>query len=50
LFVFDPDRQAILLAAGDKTGRWSGWYQETIPLAERRYADWLAEPQQEGGR
>jgi hypothetical protein len=50
LLVFDPDRQAILLVAGDKAGRWSRWYQEAIPLAERRYADWLAGRRQEGGR
>ena len=48
LFVFDPDRQAILLVAGDKAGRWSRWYQEAIPLAERRYADWRAARPQKG--
>jgi hypothetical protein len=42
LFVFDPDREAIVLVAGDKAGRWSRWYQEAIPLAERRYADYRA--------
>jgi hypothetical protein len=25
LFVFDPDREAIFLVAGDKAGRWSQW-------------------------
>jgi hypothetical protein len=29
---------AIILVAGDKAGRWSGWYAEAIPLAEERYA------------
>ena len=38
LFVFDPDREAIVLVAGDKAGRWSAWYAEAIPLAEERYA------------
>jgi hypothetical protein len=38
LFVFDAAREAIILVAGDKTGRWSGWYAEAIPLAEERYA------------
>jgi hypothetical protein len=38
LFVFDPDREAIVLVAGHKTGRWGGWYAEAIPLAEQRYA------------
>lgn len=43
LFVFDPDRQAIILVAGDKAGRWSRWYDSAIPLAEQRYADYRAE-------
>ncbi|GAA1896916.1 type II toxin-antitoxin system RelE/ParE family toxin [Streptomyces sodiiphilus] len=37
LFVFDPDRAAIVLVAGDKAGRWSQWYAENVPVAERRY-------------
>lgn len=37
LFVFDADREAIVLVAGDKAGRWSAWYAEAIPLAEERY-------------
>ena len=36
--MFDAAREAIILVAGDKTGRWSGWYAEAIPLAEERYA------------
>jgi hypothetical protein len=42
LFVFDPMRQAIVLVAGDKAGQWKSWYRVSIPLAERRYATWLA--------
>ncbi len=42
LFCFDPERQAVLLVAGDKSGDWRGWYQRTIPLAEDRYGRWLA--------
>jgi len=42
LFVFDPALQAVLLVAGDKTGNWTKWYRDAIPLAERRYARWLA--------
>lgn len=38
LFVFDAAREAIILVAGDKAGRWSGWYAEAISLAEERYA------------
>ncbi len=42
LFVFDPERQAVLLVAGDKAGHWRNWYKTSIALAERRYARWLA--------
>lgn len=41
LFVFDSDRQAILLVAGDKAGRWKQWYIDNIPVAEARYQRWL---------
>ncbi|MFK3735668.1 type II toxin-antitoxin system RelE/ParE family toxin [Streptomyces sp. NPDC088090] len=37
LYVFDPKRQAIILAAGNKAGQWKTWYDETIPIAEERY-------------
>jgi hypothetical protein len=50
LFVFDPDRAAIFLVAGDKAGQWSRWYEESIPLAEARYADYRAEMDKEAGR
>jgi hypothetical protein len=43
LFVFDAAREAIILVAGDKAGRWSGWYAEAIPLAEERYAAYQRE-------
>ena len=36
LFCFDPERQAVLLVAGDKQGKWSGWYKAAISLAEER--------------
>lgn len=42
LFVFDPERNAVLLVAGDKSGDWTGWYHDNIPVAERRYNAWLA--------
>jgi hypothetical protein len=47
LFVFDPVRDAIVLVAGDKEGRWSAWYAEAIPLAEERYAAYQQELRQE---
>ncbi|MCK9898000.1 type II toxin-antitoxin system RelE/ParE family toxin [Frankia sp. AgB32] len=43
LFVFDPERRAVLLVAGDKAGQWSTWYGRAIPLAEARYALYLKE-------
>ena len=48
LFVFDPDRQAIFLVAGDKAGRWSRWYEEAIPLAEARYDEYRTEQKEQG--
>lgn len=39
LFVFDPDRRALLLVAGDKAGNWTRWYKTAIKLAEKRYAE-----------
>lgn len=36
LFAFDPQRQAILLVAGDKSGQWRQWYKRAIPLADDR--------------
>lgn len=47
LFVFDPDRQAIVLVAGDKSGRWNAWYAESIPLAEERYTAYRREADEE---
>ena len=41
LFIFDPRRQAILLLGGDKAGNWISWYDKNIPIAERRYTNWL---------
>lgn len=41
LFVFDPERRAVLLVAGDKSGKWKKWYADNIPLAEHRFQEWL---------
>ncbi|MFI7276758.1 type II toxin-antitoxin system RelE/ParE family toxin [Streptomyces sp. NPDC049879] len=41
LFVFDPDRQAVILVGGDKAGNWSGWYRKAVPRAEEAYAQHL---------
>ncbi len=41
LFAFDPEREAIVLVAGDKAGRWSPWYGDAIPLADNRFDEHL---------
>lgn len=43
LFVFDPERRAVLLVAGDKAGDWRKWYDRNIPVADGRYDQWLRE-------
>jgi hypothetical protein len=48
LFAFDPERQAVLLVAGDKAGNWTRWYDDNIPLAERRFEAWLSGDYSEG--
>lgn len=51
LFVFDPDRQAVILVDGNKAGNWSGWYRLAVPQAEQVYAEHLKRIDgAEGGR
>ncbi|MGL4609543.1 MAG: type II toxin-antitoxin system RelE/ParE family toxin [Trueperaceae bacterium] len=40
LFAFDPEREALLLVGGDKTGD-KRWYDKMIPLAEKIFANHL---------
>ncbi len=40
LFAFDPQRQAVILLGGNKTGD-QRWYQKNIPIAEKRLAEHL---------
>ncbi|WP_082100252.1 type II toxin-antitoxin system RelE/ParE family toxin [Demequina maris] len=47
LFAFDPDRSAIVLTIGDKRGRWTDWYSQNIPIAERRFEQWVDARRQE---
>lgn len=47
LFVFDPWRSAVLLVAGDKSGRWTRWYREAVPQAEQLYDTYLKEREKE---
>jgi hypothetical protein len=42
LFVFDPQRQAVLLVGGNKGGD-KRWYEKNIPIAERRFTEYLEE-------
>ena len=44
LFIFDPQRRAVLLVAGGKAGSWTRWYRDAIKLAEDRCARFLATP------
>ena len=44
LYIFDPQRNAVLLLGGDKSGD-KRWYEKNIPLAERIYEDYLKEKQ-----
>ncbi|MDX6329981.1 MAG: hypothetical protein QOI83_2364 [Streptomycetaceae bacterium] len=37
LFAFDPQRQALILVAGDKNGSWNTWYDRNIPIADDRF-------------
>jgi hypothetical protein len=43
LFAFDPRRVAILLIGGDKRGRWTEFYAEMVPLADKLYGEHLRE-------
>ncbi|RKN28146.1 type II toxin-antitoxin system RelE/ParE family toxin [Micromonospora musae] len=43
LFAFDPQREAILLVAGDKSGNWKGWYEKGILAADQKFAEHLRE-------
>ena len=48
LFIFDPDRRALVLVGGDKTGDWKGWYKRNIPRADRLYDEHLRAIGKEG--
>src|SRR5450755_5021006 len=46
LHAFDPNRAAILLIGGDKTGN-DCWYETFVPIADRLYDVYLAELKRE---
>jgi hypothetical protein len=39
LYAFHEGR-AVLLAGGDKTGNWKGWYKRNVKRADRRLDDY----------
>jgi hypothetical protein len=41
LFAFDPDRRAVLLVGGDKSGDWDRWYKRHVPKADKIYDNHL---------
>jgi len=45
LFAFDPERQAVLLLGGAKTGD-ERWYRRNVPLADREFTAHLLEMEQ----
>ncbi|MFF9333836.1 type II toxin-antitoxin system RelE/ParE family toxin [Streptomyces albogriseolus] len=49
LFVFDPERRAIFLVAGNKAARrqWAGWYSRAIKEADDKYTAYLEALEQE---
>ena len=47
LYAFDPQRTAILLLGGDKTGN-NRWYKVHVPIADRLYDEYLEELKKEG--
>jgi hypothetical protein len=48
IFAFDPEREAIIVVAGDKSGQWQAWYREAISLADERYTAHLVRLKEEG--
>ncbi len=37
----------MILVAGDQAGQWNRWYRESIPIAERRYEQYLVDRKNE---
>ncbi|NES22125.1 MAG: type II toxin-antitoxin system RelE/ParE family toxin [Symploca sp. SIO3E6] len=46
LFAFDPQRKAIVLVGGNKAGE-QRWYEKNIKIAEERFAEHLAQLEEE---
>lgn len=41
--VFDVEREAVFLVAGDKASQWNRRYRENIPVAEERHEHYTVE-------
>ena len=48
IFAFDPLRSAVLLLGGNKRGRWSVWYKQSIPKADDLYDKHLSDLRNQG--
>lgn len=48
LFAFDPTRRAVLLVAGDKSGKWITWYPPAIKQADMKFDALLKEMTPDG--
>lgn len=54
IFAFDPRRKAVMLLAGDKSGKgkkskWSNWYKRAIPKAETIWKSYLEAERDKNG-
>jgi hypothetical protein len=47
LYAFDPNRSAILLVGGEKTGN-DRWYETFVPQADRLFAEHLRSIKKKG--
>ena len=47
LYAFNPERTAVLLIGGDKTGN-DRWYESFVPVADRLFDEHLNELRLEG--
>lgn len=41
LYIFDPERNAVLLVGGVKTGQGNSWYRPAITLADKIFDEYL---------
>ena len=41
-FAFDPERNAVLLVAGDKSKSWKKWYEVNIPVVDKRFDEHIS--------